>query len=468
LRPEIINTLTTTTANTDIFDKKLDLVTEGIQGQTCRLLKSRIRNKTNTKSIVDFILALKTEANISDSYKETLIKIIGHLSLLSADKPFKEMARDEVLAFLDRLRKPEASDPLHKWIGTYNLNVVVLIRFFKWLFNPNLEQRKRPKPSVVENISKLKRKEQSIYKSSDMWTVQDDLMFLKYCPSVRDRCYHTMARDLSCRPSEILRLKIRDVAFKSAGNSQYADVVVNGKTGTRPLPLIDSIPYIKDWLDEHPQRGNPNAYLIVSRNRKNFGRKISSKGLNTLYNRTYRDSYFPRLLQDPNVPPEDKQKIAELLKKPWCPYIRRHSALTEKSTILKDLPFKQHAGWSPRSQMHLRYVHYFGNESSESLLETRGIITTNKNLLVEGMKSKQCPNCSEPNKPDSKFCAKCKMVLTYDAYNETLQGQKEKEDRLSALEKQMMSLVNVLGNIEGQGKNEFAKCLFESGIYKKE
>jgi hypothetical protein len=100
------------------------------------------------------------------------------------------MARDEVLAFLDRLRKPEASDPLHKWIGTYNLNVVVLIRFFKWLFNPNLEQRKRPKPSVVENISKLKRKEQSIYKSSDMWTVQDDLMFLKYCPSVRDRCYH--------------------------------------------------------------------------------------------------------------------------------------------------------------------------------------------------------------------------------------------------------------------------------------
>ena len=49
--------------------------------------------------------------------------------------------------------------------------------------------------------------------------------------------------------------------------------------------------------------------------------------------------------------------------KPWNPYIIRHSALTEKSKILKEHVLRQHAGWSPRSQMHLRYIHYFGNES---------------------------------------------------------------------------------------------------------
>ena len=38
------------------------------------------------------------------------------------------------------------------------------------------------------------------------------------------------------------------------GNYQYVETVVNGKTGTRPLPLINSIPYLKDYLDhEHPQ-----------------------------------------------------------------------------------------------------------------------------------------------------------------------------------------------------------------------
>jgi hypothetical protein len=38
------------------------------------------------------------------------------------------------------------------------------MRFFKWLFNPDIEQKKRPKPSVIENIPQLKRKEKSIYK----------------------------------------------------------------------------------------------------------------------------------------------------------------------------------------------------------------------------------------------------------------------------------------------------------------
>jgi integrase/recombinase XerD len=87
----------------------------------------------------------------------------------------------------------------------------------------------------------LKRKEQSIYKPTDLWSQEDDLLFLKYCPNKRDRCYHTISRDLSCRPHEILNLRIKDIAFKTTGNYQYAEVLVNGKTGTRSIPLISSI-----------------------------------------------------------------------------------------------------------------------------------------------------------------------------------------------------------------------------------
>ena len=54
----------------------------------------------------------------------------------------------------------------------------------------------------------------------------------------------------------------------------------------------------------------------------------------------YKRKFFPKLLQDPKVSPEDKVKIKELLKKPWNPYIRRHSALTEKSQILKETCIK--------------------------------------------------------------------------------------------------------------------------------
>jgi hypothetical protein len=79
-------------------------------------------------------------------------------------------------------------DPLHKWIGTYNIYREHLLRFFKWLHSPDIEPKKRSKPSVVDNIPELKRKEKSIYKPSDLWTQQDDLLFLKYCSSKRERC----------------------------------------------------------------------------------------------------------------------------------------------------------------------------------------------------------------------------------------------------------------------------------------
>jgi hypothetical protein len=55
----------------------------------------------------------------------------------------------------------------------------------------------------------------------------------------------------------------------------------------------------------------------------------------------YKKEFFPGLLHNPHVTPEDKRKISELLKKPWNPYIRRHSALTQKSRILKEYTLRQ-------------------------------------------------------------------------------------------------------------------------------
>ena len=81
--------------------------------------------------------------------------------------------------------------------------------------------------------------------------------------------------------------------------------------------------------------------------------------------------------------------------------------------------------------MHLEYLHYFGNESSESILEAYGLKP--KAEEVDKMTIKACPNCSEPNKPDSKFCAKCRMVLTYDAYNETLEEKQKKDSEIEKL-----------------------------------
>jgi hypothetical protein len=55
------------------------------------------------------------------------------------------------------------------------------------VYFPDNEPKKRKIPAIVENIPMLKRREQSIYKPTDLWTVENDLLFLKYCPNKRDK-----------------------------------------------------------------------------------------------------------------------------------------------------------------------------------------------------------------------------------------------------------------------------------------
>jgi hypothetical protein len=96
-----------------------------------------------------------------------------------------------------------------------------------------------------------------------------------------------------------------------------------------------------------------------------------------------------------------------------------------------------------------------------------------KGQQIDQLKPKQYSNCLEPNKPDSKFCAKCRMVLTYDAYNETLENQKEKEDRLSVMEQQFSSMqsqlkavISSLTDLDQSGRNEIALRMYHNGVYK--
>jgi integrase len=50
-----------------------------------------------------------------------------------------------------------------------------------------------------------------------------------------------METDIGARPHEVLSLRIKDVEFIEGDGGRYARIVLNGKTGQRLVPLIDSI-----------------------------------------------------------------------------------------------------------------------------------------------------------------------------------------------------------------------------------
>jgi hypothetical protein len=139
------------------LDKKLKDITAGSRPAYLNVLHTV--SNDNASTIADYILAMRTETNLSDSYREDNIMALCRYSKYCSNRPFKTVTkRDNIIAFLECYRKPESIDPLHKWIGSYNVHRIYLMRFFKWLYYPDIEPDNRPKPNVIQNIPKLRRK----------------------------------------------------------------------------------------------------------------------------------------------------------------------------------------------------------------------------------------------------------------------------------------------------------------------
>lgn len=194
------STITSTTTIPSGMDiGKIQNITQGLASHCFNMLHNRVlpQNRDNAMTICDYISSTKYELNLSDNYREDVIILLAKFSIFFRNALVsKQISREDLLSFLDSYRKLEASDPIHKWIGTYNIVRIHLMRFFRWLYYPDVHPSKdRPKPPPIENIPQLKRKEVSIYKPTDLWTDEDDSLFLKYCPNSRDKCYHAMARD---------------------------------------------------------------------------------------------------------------------------------------------------------------------------------------------------------------------------------------------------------------------------------
>jgi integrase/recombinase XerD len=83
----------------------------------------------------------------------------------------------------------------------------------------------------------------------------------------------------------------------------------------------------------------------------------------------------------------------------------------------------------------LRYpnAHYYSDERNQIyfLYTFYSVLYTSADTL----NPKICPNCNEGNTQDARFCSKCRMIMSYEGYQDTLELQKGKEDEIADLKK---------------------------------
>lgn len=443
---------------------------DNILGDACQAYILReLKEKMPEQQAWDIVRYVKAMMSEFDPTKKTKKTLTQQLMLLSKHfehkKPFKEMTRDDILTYLNSCRRAEEKDPLHQWKGTYNVRLAAFKKFYRWLYYPNLGRKERiktkPVPAQIDNLYKLERKEESIYMPSDLWTPEEDMIFFKYCPYKVIKVYHAISRDTSARPHELLNRNADEVILKSQGGVQYGEIVGSGKTTQRPLPLYNSVPFLKEWAAEHPLKpryGIDKVPLFVVKHHNKI-KRLTPETLHTYYvyklnkgwnggNRHYK-GYFRQLLEDPLVPTEDKQIIERLLNKPWNPYIRRHTALTDKAMQLPGAAFNQHGGWSVTSKMPRRYIHFFGGESSRAVLEAEGILKK-KGEKGDVLKPRVCTNCQTVNTPDAIWCIneKCRLALTLEGLQKMKEAQEKDIESLVQNSPQMVEMQKQLSSMK--------------------
>ena len=97
------------------------------------------------------------------------------------------------------------------------------------------------------------------------------------------------------------------------------------------------------------------------------------------------------------------------------------------------------------------YIHYFGTESSNSLLEAYGVIKPEDNDQTKKLlQPKRCTHCGESNLHEAKICNSCKMILSYESYKETVENENEMRDALAQLSDQVLILNEKIQKLENK------------------
>jgi hypothetical protein len=207
-----------------------------------------------------------------------------------------------------------------RYITTFKQNKQLLSIFFRWLFNSycnNKPEEDWETPAFLK-IKAKKPLRDSPYGVNDIWQLDDVLTIVSYEAELRNQAIITLLWDLDARNHEITALKLRDIVL----NEQYGEgsIPSNTKTGGGPILLTSSFTYVRDWINKHPFKNEPNARLICNLNN---GAPIKPDTIWQVLDRLRK--YIKRLVESGSITDvQQRQKLEYLFRvKKWNPYCFR-------------------------------------------------------------------------------------------------------------------------------------------------
>jgi integrase len=291
-------------------------------------------------------------------------------------KPYEKMKNRDLDEFIISLLENGYSYPNRK--GKYKQTriehlKIVLGEFFKSI----------KKETVVKDLKP--RRLNNFKLPEDIWTKEEVIKIVSSADNFRDKALIFSLYESACRKGEWMNIKIKNITLDEYG----AVIVVSGKTGSRRVRLLDSVPDLTSWLNQHPDRDNPEAPLWINYNTY-IGRPMGFNGL-------------LRVLRLNANRVEIKKRIN--------PHLLRHSRLTHLAGMgFTEAELRIIAGWSASSKMPRVYIHLSGADVDRKLLEKAGVIKDDKK--ENGKTSpKECAVCGESNSVTNKFCKKCGKPL---------------------------------------------------------
>lgn len=300
---------------------------------------------------------------------------------------------------INKLTKQDINDFLScEWFDKLSNNTKnqYLIRIKKYLKFSNRED-------LIEELGdKSYKEEERTLSKTDLISREDLELILKYC-NLKLKTLIMVLYEGALRIDEALNIRLKHIKF----NGGYAILRVEiSKTKQRDIPLIESIPYLKEYLNN--KHFEPNDKI--------FPYKWNSTVNGTL------DYLKKRLIRQY---PEWKNKKLN-------PHIFRHSRLTELAAgKLNEAQIRKFAGWTPSSNMADIYFH----------LDDSDIIKILTNEEIQKPKPKKfkpivCPICNVENNQQNYFCWKCNNILDETKRAETglnLINLKENQEKIIRL-----------------------------------